>query len=76
VSIVRVKGVKRRKTRKRSGVMHFKSKEAYRKWLAYGHMRTKTGKLAKHPSRSVFATTPGHQKVYIRGKPHRVKHGR
>jgi hypothetical protein len=55
-------------------VRRFKSKRAYRKWLAYGHMRTKTGKLAKSPRKSIFATTPGHQKVYIRGKLHKVKH--
>jgi len=44
--------------------MNFKSKKAYRKWLAYGHA---TG---------VFARTPGHVKVYIRGKPHKVKHAK
>lgn len=63
------------KTRK-SNVRHFKSKKAYKKWVAYGHMRTKTGKLAKHPSQSVFATTSGHQKVYIKGRLHKVKHNR
>ena len=65
-----------RKKRKVSKVKHFKSKEDYRKWLAYGHMRTKTGKLAKSRKRSVFATTPGHQTVYIRGKKHKIKHKR
>lgn len=54
--------------------MRFKSREAYRKWRAYGHMRTKKGTLAKKPSQSVFATTPGHTKIKIRGKPHKVKH--
>ncbi len=44
--------------------MHFKSKEAYRKWLAYGHIH------------KVFEETPGHVKVYIRGKKHKVKHVR
>ena len=68
-------GIKSRK-RKRSRVKHFKSRKAYRKWLAYGHMRTKTGKLAKSRKKSVFAATPGHQKVYIRGKPHKVRHRR
>ena len=48
-------GLKRKK-------MNFRSKAAYRRWLAYGHA---TG---------VFAKTPGHVKVYIRGKPHKVKH--
>ncbi|RLI40009.1 hypothetical protein DRO64_09690 [Candidatus Bathyarchaeota archaeon] len=42
--------------------MNFRSKEAYRKWLAYGHIH------------GVFAKTPGHVKVYIRGRPHKVKH--
>ena len=45
-------------------VMHFRSKEAYRKWLAYGHIH------------GHFERTPGHVKVYIRGKPHKVKHVR
>ena len=38
-------------------VMHFSSKEAYRKWCAYGHIH------------GIFEETPGHVKVYIRGKP-------
>ena len=45
-------------------VIHFKSKENYLKWLRYGHA---TG---------VFRKTPGHMKVYIKGKPHKVKHVR
>ena len=45
-------------------VMHFKSKQSYLNWLKYGHA---TG---------VFERTPGHVKVYIRGKPHKVKHTR
>lgn len=46
------------------GVKNFKSKRAYRSWLGYGHA---TG---------VFAATPGHQRVKIRGKTRRVKHKR
>ncbi len=42
--------------------MNFKSKQDYMKWLRYGHA---TG---------VFEKTPGHVKVYIRGRPHKVKH--
>ncbi len=42
--------------------MNFRNKKAYRRWLAYGH------------STGVFERTPGHVKVYIKGKPHRVKH--
>ena len=61
-----------------TGVKHFKSPEAYRKWLAYGHMRTKTGLNvhAKKGRTSVFAATPGSQKIYIGGKAHKVKHRR
>ena len=44
--------------------MNFKSREAYLRWLRYGHA---TG---------VFERTPGHVKVYIRGRPHKVKHER
>jgi len=44
--------------------MNFKNWKSYRRWLAYGHA---TG---------VFERTPGHVKVYIRGKPHKVKHAK
>jgi len=44
--------------------MNFSSEKAYKKWLAYGHMH------------GIFERTPGHVKVYIRGKPHKVKHVR
>lgn len=44
--------------------MNFRSKKAYLRWLRYGHA---TG---------VFKRTPGHVKVFIRGRPHRVKHKR
>ena len=56
--------------------LNFKSKTAYKKWLAYGHMHTKTGKyvLAKKGRKSLFATTPGNVKVLIKGKAHKVKH--
>lgn len=61
-----------------TGTKHFSSKEAYRKWNAYGHMHTKTGKLVSgHEGRkSAFASTPGSQKVFIRGKLHKVQHHR
>jgi hypothetical protein len=42
--------------------LHFKSKAAYQRWLAHGHISGK------------FKETPGHQKIVIRGKPHKVKH--
>lgn len=44
------------------GTRNFKSKEAYQKYLAYGHIH------------HVFEETPGNQNVTIRGKRHRVKH--
>lgn len=56
------------------GTRHFKSKGAYLKWNAYGHMRTKSGKRAKSKKQSVFGSTPGHQKVYIGGKRYYPKH--
>ena len=61
---------------KRKRVLHFKSREAYRKWIAYGHIRTKSGARARRIGEAVFATTPGYTPVYIRGKKHRVVHGR
>ena len=56
--------------------MNFVSRKKYLKWLAFGHMRTKTGKRAKVPSRSIFRTTPGHTKVKVRGKFVKVKHSK
>ncbi len=44
--------------------MNFRSKKAYRKWLAYGHIH------------GVFERTSGHVKVSIRGRLHRVKHSK
>lgn len=43
------------------GVKHFNSKTGYHKWLAWGHM---------HGAFKV----KGNQKVFIRGKPIKVKH--
>lgn len=42
--------------------MNFKSKVAYKKWLAYGH---------KH---GAFKRSKGNTPVKIRGKGHKVKH--
>jgi len=55
---------------------HFKSKEAYRKYLAFGHMRTKTDgtRLKRKGEPSLFEAAPGHQKIVIAGKRHKVKH--
>jgi len=47
----------------RRRVLHFRSKEAYRKWLAYNWIHNK-GKMGRKP----------HCTVYIRGKKHKVKH--
>jgi|GEM_PF-1797313 len=58
-------------------VLHFKSKEAYRKWLAYGHMHTKTGKRVYYPEnlrKSMMAVSKSNPIIYIRGKRHKVKH--
>lgn len=41
---------------------NFRSKAAYEKWLAFGHIH------------NIFETTPGNQQVTIRGKKHKVKH--
>jgi len=49
---------KKRRIRK----MNFRSKAAYRRWLAYGHIH------------GLFGKRRGYIKVYIRGKPHKVKH--
>lgn len=58
--------------------LHFKNKEGYRKYLAYGHLRTKTGlTVSKKKGRvNVFAATPGYQKIVIAGKSHKVTHTR
>ena len=55
---------KGKKRRPKDGYLDFKSKQAYIRWLRYGHA---TG---------VFEKTPGHQKVRIRGKVHKVKHSK
>jgi len=56
--------------------MNFKSKKAFLKWNAYGHIRTKEGLVAgaKSGRKSVFESTPGNQKITIRKKPFKIKH--
>ena len=44
------------------GTRNFKSKKAYEKYLAYGHIH------------KIFENTPGNQKIKIRGKKHKVTH--
>ena len=55
---------------KRDKILDFKSKESYKKFLAYGYSHDKSGKLIPKGSRkkNVFASTLGHQGVRIRGK--------
>ncbi len=57
-------------------VKNFKSKESYRKFNAYTHMRTRSGKRAKAPSQSISAKTPRRHKektVRIAGHLHKPK---
>ena len=49
--------VRKKKAKKKPKVLHFKSKEAYRKWLAYNYIHNRR-KMQKPP----------HKVVYIRGK--------
>jgi len=44
--------------------MNFKSKKAYQKWLAYGHIH------------KAFVNVPGHQNITIHGRKHKVKHAK
>jgi len=45
----------------------YKSKESYRKFCAYVHIRTPAGKKAKYPSQTISAKTPKSRKEpYIR----------
>jgi len=55
---------------------HFKSKRSYRKFLAYIHMRTPSGKIAKRKCDTISARTPKRHKekvVIIAGKRHHPK---
>lgn len=54
----------------------FKSKESYRKFRAYTHIRTSTGKVAKRKSDTISARTPRHRKektIIVAGKRHKPK---
>jgi len=44
--------------------LNFKSKAAYKRWLAFGH------------ASGDFKRVPGSQKIKIKGKKHKVKHTR
>jgi hypothetical protein len=54
-------------------VKKFTSKEAYRKFLAYTHIRTPSGKRAKSHSQSISGRTPTARKektVKVAGRLH------
>jgi len=44
--------------------LNFKSQKSYKKWLAFGH------------ASGDFKRVPGNQKIKIRGKKHKVQHGK
>ena len=70
-----LRGNKRRSAHPKK-IKEYRSKEAYRKFLAYTHIRTPTGKKAKKPSETISAKTPKHRKekvVKIAGKRHKVE---
>jgi len=57
-------------------IKRFRSKESYRKFLAYIHMRTPNGKRAKRKSDTISARTPKRKKekvIRIGNKLHRPK---
>lgn len=58
----------------RKKIKQYKSKRSYRKFLAYIHIRTPSGRKAKHPSQTISAKTPLSRKekvVKVGGKIHR-----
>jgi hypothetical protein len=59
--------------------LHFKSKEGYRKWTAYGHIHSKRGLLVRG-RKGRKAIMAGHRGAYprvvIHGHIHKVKHHR
>jgi len=57
-------------------VKHYKSAESYRKFRAYTHMRTPTGKMARSRSQTISAKTPISRKervIKVAGRTHRPK---
>jgi len=44
--------------------LNFKSQKSYKKWLAFGH------------ASGDFKRVPGNQKIKIKGKKHKVQHGK
>jgi hypothetical protein len=54
----------------------FKSWAAYRRFLAYIHMRRPDGRLARHPGETISAQTPKGRKepvVIVAGRRHHPK---
>jgi hypothetical protein len=56
--------------------LHFKSKEAFRKWTAYGHIRTKTGLkvTSKLGRKSIAKSSVKMPNIVIAGHVHKVRH--
>jgi len=75
----RKSGGRRKTSRKRAHPKkpkHFKNKESYRKFLAYIHMRTPSGKRARRKCDTISARTPKRHKekvVIVAGKRHHPK---
>jgi len=45
----------------------YKSKESYRKFLSYTHIRSPSGKKARYPSQTISAKTPkSHKEPYVK----------
>lgn len=51
---------------------NFKSVQAYKNWVKAAHSIPS----AKNPSKSVAEASPGNTPVKIRGKSHKVNHGK
>lgn len=57
-------------------VKRYKSRESYRRFLAYIHTHTPSGKRARSKSQTIAARTPVRKKekvVYVGGKRHKPK---
>ena len=45
----------------------YKSKESYRKFLSYTHIRSPSGKKVRYPSQTISAKTPkSHKEPYVK----------
>ena len=52
--------------------LHFKSKEALRKYFAFQHIRTPTGNVAKLEKNTIAEVHPLKAKIYVKGRLHEV----